>query len=115
MDEEPQARALMAGALLWYALTEANGGREPRTVWQCRRVARRFGVKIKFRDAAPSLFRRGRFDGGTIYIRRTHDMARLRLALVHELGEAATYWDGVPPLVCSAGRHEAACAMVAMF
>ena len=117
MDRDTER--LIVGCHMLRVWAEANGGREPRTIWQYRRVARRFGVRIHWlpRDADVQACRRdGQRAGmqGVIFVRRTHNLARLRLELLHELGEAATRWEGVPPFVCQLSRHEVACAAVAL-
>ena len=114
---ERDAQRLIVGALLLRVMAEANGGREPQTIWQYRRVARRFGVRLRF--VAPdrldqAMLRQGQRTGqqGVIYAPRTRNMARLRCWLIHELAEAAGRWEGWPPLCCQVSRHEAACCAV---
>lgn len=103
---------LILGAMVLHVWAELNGGREPCTIWQYRRLARRLGLRVHWlpRDCdAPAMHRQG-----VIYIRRTHDAARLRREFVHELGEAVSYWDGCPPCVCALTRHDVACQVVRM-
>lgn len=103
---------LVLGAYALRLIVEANGGQEPRTIWQYRRAGRRLGIRIRILPfgAGQSLLREGAGadGGGVIYVRRTRNMARLRLELLHELAEAATRWEGVPPCVCQVSRHEVA-------
>lgn len=115
---DPDEQKLILGAIVLQVWAEANGG-EPRTVWHYKRIARRFGVRIHWlpADCDTQAFRRnGQRAGqqGVIYIRRTHDRGRLRREFLHELGEAATYWEGIPPFRCQLSRHEVACAAVAL-
>lgn len=115
---DPEEQKLILGACILRAWTDANGGKEPRTVWHYKKIARRFGVRIHWLPSdcdTQSLCRQGDRVGqhGVIYIRRTHDIDKLRREFLHELGEAATYWEGVPPFRCQLSRHEVACAGVA--
>jgi hypothetical protein len=114
---DPDWQRLVVGAMVLETWCEANGGHEPCTIWQYKRVARRLGVRIHWLPEncdVQAMCRRGDRPGhhGVIYIRKTHNMAKLRLEFLHELGEAATYWEGHPPFVCGVSRHETACAAV---
>lgn len=102
---------LMLAAYILSLMADANGGTEPATIWQYRRVARRFGVKIKFvpvGGGAGGFARHRPGRGGVIYVSRTRAAGQLRREVLHELAEVATYWDGVPPWVCSIARHDIA-------
>lgn len=114
---EKDFQKLVLGAYLLHLMTEQNGGQEPRTIWQYRRVGRRFGFRIRVLPAEAlqgALLRRGQRaeGGGVIYIRKRPNMAQMRRELLHELGEAAALWEGVSPCVCQISRHEAACTAV---
>lgn len=113
---ERNVQKIMMGVYLLDLFADENKGREPETIWQYRRLGRRFGYRLRFvSDAVYEAFaRRGqRADGGgVIYIRRRHNMALTRLEILHELGEAAGRWEGVSPCVCQVTRHEAAVAAV---
>ncbi len=108
-----EVQRLVLGAYVLRLFAEANGGEEPENIWQYRRVGRRLGLRIRVLpgDVLPSsLLRQGQQAGqqGVIYVRRTHDMAKLRVEILHELAEAATRWEGVPPCVTACSRHEVA-------
>ena len=116
---DPDQQRLVLGAMLLRAMAEANHGREPTNIWQYRRVARRFGVRIRFLPPEvrnQAILRQGQRAGeqGVIYIRRTRNIGQLRRDILHELGEAASRWEGWPPICCEVSRHEAACYAVLM-
>lgn len=106
MPKEPDIQALILGAYILHLIAEANGGAEPRTIWQYRRAAARFGVKIRL--VAPDKINQSCLRRGVIYLRKTRHPQRLRRELLHELAEAACQWEGVPPCVCSVSRHQVA-------
>lgn len=115
IDAKPERVFLSAYFL--YLMAEANGGKEPVTIWQYRRVGKRFGVRIRFvaADALQSaLLRLGEdcSQQGVIYVRKTRNMTHLRLNILHELAEAVGRWEGAPPCVCQTSCHEIACAVV---
>lgn len=114
---EPDQQRLIMGVILLRVICEANGGREPETIWQYRRAAKRFGVRIRVLSGiGQSQLRQGERSGeqGVIFVRRTRNMGHLRREILHELGEAASRWEGWPPCVTCVSRHEAATFAVMM-
>lgn len=108
-----KTQVILLGTYVLQLIAEANGGKEPVNIWQYRRAGRRFGVRFRFLPSGTiqgALLRQGQRSGerGVIYVRKTRNMARLRLIILHELGEAAVRWEGVPACACDATRHEVA-------
>ncbi len=92
-------------------VVEANGGKWPESIWQWRRVSRRYGVRWKLvsLDILPEpILRRG-----VLYLPRLrHKPALLERFLTHELAEAVLCWEGEPPYNHPGDfseRHEIAC------
>ena len=111
---EPDAQKLILGAMALGVMQEVNGGRPLGTIWHYKRAAKRLGLRVHWlpRDADVDACRRdGQQVGmqGVIYIRRTHNIPRLRRQFLHELAEAATRYEGVPPFACQVTRHQIAC------
>ena len=113
LTPDRDSQNLILGAYTLYLIAEANGGALPRTFDQYQRAARRFGVRIRLMPPGVlqgALLREGERVGehGVIYVRDWPNAARLRREMLHELGEAATRWEGVCPCVCQVTRHEIA-------
>lgn len=111
--KDPDTQSLILGAMILQDWQEVNQGRPLTTIWHYRRIARRLGLRVHWlpQDADVEALRRdGQCAGqqGVIYIRRTHNIGRLRREFLHELAEGATRYDGLPPFVCQVSRHRIA-------
>ena len=99
---------------------EANGGRWPQNIWQWRRVARRFGIKLKFLRVRGGLT--ACYQDGCLVIGWTEQPGYTLRWLVHEISEAILLWEGEPeyrhPVQFSetqdALRHQLACKVEKM-
>jgi hypothetical protein len=72
-------------------LVDLNGGREPESIWQWRRLARRFHIRLHLRPAcalpAPLLWYDYDAMVGDLFLPRTRCARRLHLWLRHEMIE----------------------------
>ena len=71
------------------------GGHEPRTIWDLRRLARRFGGEIVFTRRRMATQNRG----GFIVVRWSRKPEHVWRHALHEIAENALRWDGTEPCV----------------
>lgn len=81
--------------LVWDEIVYALGGREPRTIWDLRRLARRFGGELVFTRRRKATENRG----GFIVVRLSRKPGRVWRHALHEIAENALRWEGREPCV----------------
>lgn len=87
----------------------ANRGRWPQSIWQLRRLSRRFGIR-KWVFVSPTLIPEPHVRRNVLYLPRLrHDPARLGRFVIHEIVEQCLKWEGTEPCICpGVQRHEIA-------
>jgi hypothetical protein len=87
--------------VLMDVLAEANKGKWPKTIWDFRRVAKRFGIKIvvNHQITEPIMRYKRSIGRGVLYLPRTRNMGLLHVWLRHEMAEIAMEWAGEPEIV----------------